>query len=148
MSRNALCARPRARGLRVLIHGRSYRGGQTEIPMDHCNVSENGHPPGHFHPDRARRKWSGVVVPKSAILWIIPGADFGTTNHTGKQCFASVLIDSEVRKAADPGMAKFRIATLEDLQARRDRHFSGTSNSTDGCDRNRTDRLGLFTNMS
>ena len=47
-----------------------------------------------------------VVVPKSAILWIIPGADFGTTNHTRKQCFASVLIDSEVRKAADPGMAK------------------------------------------
>jgi hypothetical protein len=45
------------------------------------------------------------------ILCIIPGADFGTTNHTRKQCFASVLIDSEVRKAADPGMANFRIGT-------------------------------------
>jgi hypothetical protein len=52
------------------------------------------------------------VVPKSAILWIIPGADFGTTNHSPKQCFATVLIDSEVRKAADPGMGNFRIGTL------------------------------------
>jgi hypothetical protein len=55
------------------------------------------------------------VVPKSAIPWIIPGADFGTTNHPRKQCFASVLIDSEVRKAADPGMANFRIGTPERL---------------------------------
>jgi hypothetical protein len=56
---------------------------------------------------------AGVVVPRSAIRWITPGADFGTTNHTRKQCFASVLIDWEVRKAADPGMANFRIGTLE-----------------------------------
>ena len=56
---------------------------------------------------------ASVVVPKSAILWIISGADFGTINHTRKQCFASVLIDSEVRKAADPGTANFQIGTLE-----------------------------------
>jgi hypothetical protein len=59
---------------------------------------------------------ASVVVPKSAIPWIIPGADFGTTNHIRKQCFASVLIDSEVRKAADPGMANFRIGTLDHFQ--------------------------------
>jgi hypothetical protein len=47
-----------------------------------------------------------------AASWIIPGADFGTTNHTRKQCLASVLIDPEVRKAADPGMANVRIGTL------------------------------------
>jgi hypothetical protein len=35
-------------------------------------------------------------------------ADFGTIIHTGKQCFASVLIGSEVRKAADSGTTNFR----------------------------------------
>jgi hypothetical protein len=35
------------------------------------------------------------VVPKSAILWIIPGADFGTTNRTRKQ---SLLVSSSIRK--------------------------------------------------
>ena len=30
----------------------------------------------------SRWKRSSVVVPKSAMLWSIPGADFGTTSHT------------------------------------------------------------------
>jgi aconitate decarboxylase len=39
-------------------------------------------------------------------------ADFGTINHTRKQCFASVLIGSEVRKAANHSTANFRTGTL------------------------------------
>jgi uncharacterized membrane protein len=35
-------------------------------------------------------------------------ADFGTMNHTRKQCYAVVLTGSEVCKAADPGTANFR----------------------------------------
>jgi hypothetical protein len=40
-------------------------------------------------------------------------ADFGTINHTGKQCFASVLIGSEVRKAANHSTVNFRTGTLD-----------------------------------
>jgi hypothetical protein len=39
-------------------------------------------------------------------------ADFGTISHTRKQCFASVLIGSEVRKAANHSTANFRTGTL------------------------------------
>jgi hypothetical protein len=35
------------------------------------------------------------VVPKSAILWIIAGADFGTVSHRTKECLACVLVDSK-----------------------------------------------------
>jgi hypothetical protein len=48
------------------------------------------------------QKHASVVAPKSAILWTISGADFGTMSH---QCLAGVLIDSKVGKAADPGTA-------------------------------------------
>ena len=56
-----------------------------------------------------------MVVPKSAVLWTISVADFGTINHTRKQCFASVLIGSEVRKAADPNATNFRTGTLAQI---------------------------------
>jgi hypothetical protein len=51
----------------------------------------------------------GVLVRKAALLWTISGADFR------KQCLASVLIDWEVREAADPGIANFLIGTLATL---------------------------------
>jgi hypothetical protein len=39
-------------------------------------------------------------------------ADFGTINHTGKQCLASVLIDSKVRTVPIQSITNFRIGTL------------------------------------
>ena len=45
---------------------------------------------------------AGVVVPKSAMLWINLAADFGTMNHTRKQWLAGLHIDPKVRKVADP----------------------------------------------
>jgi len=53
-----------------------------------------------------------VVVPKSAILWINRRADVGTINHTRKQCLASVLVGSEVRKVVGFSTANFRTGTL------------------------------------
>jgi hypothetical protein len=59
-----------------------------------------------------RRSPASVVVPKSAIVWSASGADFGTMDHTRKQWFASVLIESKVRKRLLHGMTNFRFGTL------------------------------------
>src|ERR1700761_9150346 len=55
-------------------------------------------------------------------LWTSSDADFGTMNQTRKQRFASVLIDSEVRRAADSGTANFR--TRIRAYARRKRYVA------------------------